>query len=172
MSQITWKAGFNYDAVDFVMTPTQLTAIDFKSDNNRISYFSVEGGAKRMIDLRSPDVASLPLELQDARQHKNIRLFVPLKNVLVLSQFNIIFARQLSVTLLFALVGYHGRTPNQALFLSSAPSGARVIEPPMPQDVHGHRVFALRFGFTDKVNLSHNVYPHGWHGKDSYEEQI
>jgi hypothetical protein len=169
MTQITWKAGFDYDGVDIIVTPKNLSVVDLHADNNRISHFSVAGGAKRLIDLNDPDVASLPLELQDARKQKNLLLYIPLKNGAAFNHLSYFFMKQTPVSILFAVVGYRGKTPMQALFLHSEPQGAVIAEPPMPIHFHG-RKFTVRFKFTKDVSLSHNYYPHGWNGKGSYEE--
>lgn len=71
MAETKWEGWFGYKAkhkdIDSTLNASFIP----------VSYFSVKGGAKRVIDLTATDDLSLVSEFEQARSFKNIALYLP-----------------------------------------------------------------------------------------------
>lgn len=159
MAEIKWRGFFSYKAmhkdIDSVL----------KGSSVPVAAFSVKGGRIRIIDLASPDEINLAEEFLQARNFKNVTVFLsPTKGFewLDLTEISI---HRLPVFSVFFAQGKIGETLTHEFTLSSA--SARIIEPPRKTTVSEKRLTLLRVA----ISLSDAKLTHGAPQGDAFVQE-
>lgn len=153
MAETKWSGFFGYKAahkdIDSVLKGTFIP----------VSYFSVKGGASRVIDLTASDDLSLVSELEQARNFKNISLFLqPTQNFewLDLTEISI---HRLQFSMFFFAQGKIKETLTHEFTLSC--KNAEIVESP-GKFTDGGKGTVLRVSMTlPETKLTHGSIQNG-----------
>jgi len=148
MAETKWAAFLSYKA--------KHTDIDseLKGAFVPVSQFSVKGGAKRMIDLTVTDDISLVSEFEQARNFRNISLFVARTKGFEWHHFWEIADHGLPLTIAFFASGRSGKTVRHEIILTCRT--ARITNPPGKEiDWSGNGLLRVNLSLPD-ITLEHN----------------
>ena len=143
MAQAEWGGYLNYKAkhkdIDSVL----------KGNFVGVNYFSVKGGAKRIIDLTMPDDLSIVSELEQARSFKNIVFYLAPGSNFEWLDFTEASIHHLPVSIVFFLGGHIGSTVTHQFTLSC--KNAEITEPPAERTdtVKGGKVLKLSLALPE-----------------------
>ena len=122
MAQAEWGGYLNYKAkhkdIESVL----------KGSFVPVNYFSVTGGAKRIIDLTTTDDISLVSEFEQARSFKNIIFYLAPGSNFEWLDFTEASIHQLPVSIVFFVGGHIGQTVTHQFTLICR--NAAILEPP------------------------------------------
>jgi hypothetical protein len=140
MAQAEWGGYLNYKAkhkdIDSVLKGSFVT----------VNYFSVKGGAKRIIDLNATDDISMVSEFEQARSFKNIIFYLAPGNNFEWLDFTEASIHGLPISIVFFVGGHIGKTVTHQFTLTCL--NAEIIEPPV------EKTDSERSGKVLKLSLS------------------
>jgi hypothetical protein len=110
MSNVTWKAKMYFESADEKVKIEELPVLSFQ----------VRGGATRTVHLNSAKESDVAFELDDARDFKNIQIFIPPTEGIAVAQLGeaFIFSKQLDA--IFVIESFSGKTRLRAFVLTSS----------------------------------------------------
>ena len=109
MSKVTWSAKMYLRTDD----------LKIKIDNLRVHSFQVSGGATRTVHLNSAEESDVAFELDDARDFKNLHIFISPTEGIAATQLGEAFIGKLEMDALFLLEARNGSTKLKVLSLNS-----------------------------------------------------
>lgn len=119
MSKITWSARIHFYSGDEKI----------KIENVPVLSFQVRGGVLRTIHLNSAKDTDIALELDDARDNKNIQIFIPPTEGIAVAQLGEAFLMKKPLKMDFFVDSQKGKTWIRAFNLYS--EGALILRPPV-----------------------------------------
>jgi hypothetical protein len=143
MAQAEWGGYLNYKAkhkdIDSVL----------KGNFVQVNYFSVKGGAKRIIDLTATDDISLVSEFEQARSFKNIIFYLSPGSNFEWLDFTEASIHGLPVSIVFFVGGHIGQTVTHQFTLTCRNAG--ITEPPVKKtdSQKGIQVLKLSLSLPD-----------------------
>ncbi|GEM_PF-6488106 len=153
MPQAEWSGYLNYKAkhkdIDSVL----------KGNFVPVNFFSVKGGAKRIIDLSATDDISMVSEFEQARSFKNIIFYLAPGSSFEWLDFTEASIHQLPVSIAFFVGGHIGQTVTHQFTLTC--QNAEITEPPSEKtdSEKGGKVLKLSLTLPE-TKLIHGS-PHG-----------
>ena len=148
MADTKWEGYFGYKAkhkdIDSVLNASFIP----------VSYFSVKGGAKRIIDLSATDDLSLVSEFEQARSFKNISLFLPPTKNFEWLDLTEISIHHLPVIIYFFAQGKVGKTITHEFTLSC--KNAEITESPSKKTNGGKEIVLKVEMSLPEIRLIHN----------------
>jgi hypothetical protein len=152
MKKTKWKGFLSYKAkhsdIDSVL----------KGSFVEVSYFSVKGGAKRIIDLTATDDLSLVSEFEQARSFKNISLYLPPTRDFEWHHLYEISHHGLPLSMAFFTAGNVGKTPTRQFTLTC--ENASISEQPAKKSNGGKDVVLMVNMSLPETKLVHGSLRH------------
>lgn len=109
MSKITWKAMIYFESSDETV----------KLEKLPVTSFQVQGGLWRTIHLNSAKESDVAFELDDARDHKNLHVFIPPTEGIAAAQLGDAFISKKQLEALFVVEATNGKTRVKGFILKS-----------------------------------------------------
>jgi len=137
MSKTVWNATINFYSTDDKIIIQNLPVVSFQ----------VRGGAMRTIHLNAAKSTDIVLELDDARDHKNLQIFIPPSKGIAVAQLGEAYLLKKQMTMDFFLESKKGRTWIQAFNLYSG--NALVLRHPVAVQKNETRALKIEMSLTD-----------------------
>jgi hypothetical protein len=157
MAATKWEGYFGYKAKH-----TDIDSV-LKAEFLPVSYFGVNGGAKRIIDLTSADDLSLVSEFEQARSFKNISLYLPSTKNFEWLDLTEISIHRLQFVMYFFTQGKIGQTITHEFTLGC--KNAQIIDSPDKKTDGGKLVLQVR------MSLPETTLTHGSQQGNSFEQE-
>jgi hypothetical protein len=109
MSEITWTAKMFFESADKKVVINDLPVLSFQ----------VSGGMTRTVHLNSAQESELAFELDDARDFKNIQIFIPPAQGIAVTQLGEAFVDKKELEVILAVEAKKGSTRLKAFVLKS-----------------------------------------------------
>lgn len=120
MSKFTWNAVIYFSSADEKI----------KLEKIPVQSFQVSGGVLRTIHLNSARDTDIVLELDDARDHKNLQIFIPPTEGIAVAQFSEAFIMKKKLKMDFYVVSRNGSRWIRAFNLYN--ENTEILRPPVP----------------------------------------
>ena len=109
MSNVTWKAKMYFGSADEKVKIDELPVLSFQ----------VKGGATRTVHLNAAKESDVAFELDDARDFKNIQIFIPPTEGIAVAQLGEAFVFNKQLDAMFVVESFNGKTRLRAFVLAS-----------------------------------------------------
>ncbi len=147
MSKIKWSASMFFYSADEKI----------KIENMSVLSFQVRGGATRTVHLNSAKDMEIAFELDDARDHKNIQVFIPPTEGIAVAQLSEAFLYKKTLDAIFAIESKIGKTWLRTFHLSS--TGTVILRHPVTVQRNEERALKIEMALPNAALNEQS--PHG-----------